>query len=152
MLCRSIRHSSWPDRYACNNKVVSIGTMFLYEQVCRFVDDRSSTISVSFNNNNRSAMETTLIYPKAILGIDVSKSKLDCHFVPDESAVIPARRRVRSSVKAYRRTVSNTEAGVRKLQEWMKSKGVEQAHVCLEPTSTYHELAFELLSVDHCVS
>jgi transposase len=97
-------------------------------------------------------METTLIYPKAILGIDVSKSKLDCHLVPDEAAVIPARRRVRSSVKAYRRTVSNTEAGVRKLQEWMKSKGVEQAHVCLEPTSTYHELAFELLSVDHCVS
>src|ERR1039457_1029550 len=41
---------------------------------------------------------------------------------------------------------------LRKLLEWMKSKGVEHAHVCLEPTSTYHELALEELSADHWVS
>ena len=97
-------------------------------------------------------MDTTGPYPKAILGIDVSKAKLDCHLIPDETTVIPTRRRAQSSVRAYRRTVSNTEAGLRTLHEWMTSKQVEHAHVCLEPTSTYHELALEALSSDHWVS
>lgn len=102
-------------------------------------------------------MNITTPYPKAILGIDVSKSKLDCHLIPDESSTTASRSRASSrkrgsSFKVYRRTVPNTEAGLRKLLEWMKSKRVEHAHVCLEPTSTYHELALEELSTDHWVS
>ena len=104
-------------------------------------------------------MNTTASYPKAILGIDVSKAKLDCHLIPDETAMIPAvgrrassSRKRGSSVRGYHRTVANTEAGLRTLHEWMKKHGVEQAHVCLEPTSTYHELAQEALSIDHFVS
>jgi transposase len=98
--------------------------------------------------------KTTASYPKAILGIDVSKAKLDVHLIPDETVLV----RTRSSgsqirAKAYRRTVPNTEAGLRKLIEWINHKGLEHVHICLEPTSTYHELAVELLHEEgHWVS
>jgi transposase len=94
-------------------------------------------------------MKTTVIHPKAILGIDVSKNKLDLHLIPDESVL--ERSRVSGSqslAKSARRTVANSTAGLSKLLAWLTSKGIEEAHVCLEPTSTYHELAFETLS-DH---
>jgi len=104
-------------------------------------------------------MHTTAAYPKAILGIDVSKATLDCHLIPDETVTTistgdrrASSRRRGSSIRAYRQTVANTEAGLRKLREWMKKHGVEQAHVCLEPTSTYHELAQEALADGHWVS
>ena len=62
-------------------------------------------------------MNITTPYPKAILGIDVSKSKLDCHLIPDESSTTASRSRASSrkrgsSVKSYRRTVSNAEASI----------------------------------------
>jgi transposase len=102
-------------------------------------------------------MDTTATPPKAILGIDVSKAKLDCHLIPDETVLVTAsgrRTHSRSLVqaKAYRKTVANTASGIQHLVEWMKGKQVELAHVCIEPTSFYHELVFETLSADHWVS
>jgi transposase len=94
-------------------------------------------------------MHTTATPPKAILGIDVSKNKLDLHLIPDE-AVLERKRGSgsQSLAKAARHTFSNSAVGLQKLLAWIERKGIEQAHVCLEPTSTYHELAFETLS-DH---
>jgi|SRR5579872_507697 len=99
-------------------------------------------------------MKETPTYPKAILGIDVSKKKLDLCLIPDESMVSHKHgQRSMSQPKSYRRTVANTMKGVTMIAKWLVSKGVVTAHVTIEPTSVYHELAVEtLLSCGHWVS
>jgi len=99
-------------------------------------------------------MKETPSYPKAILGIDVSKKKLDLCLIPDETVVTSkGSQRSMSQPKSYRRTVPNTIAGMATITMWLSSKGVSAAHVSIEPTSIYHELAVEaLLSSGHWVS
>ena len=99
-------------------------------------------------------MKETPSYPKAILGIDVSKKKLDLCLIPDESIVSNKHgQRSMSQPKSYRRTVTNTIAGMTTIAKWLMSKGVTTAHVSIEPTSVYHEFAVEtLLSGGHWVS
>ena len=63
------------------------------------------------------------------LGIDVSKAKLDCEL------------RNASTEKVKSKVVPNTADGFKKLLEWLKKNEAATAHVILEPTGVYHELA-----------
>ena len=84
-----------------------------------------------------SAAPTTpqMILPNT-LGIDVSKTKLDCAL---QRAIAPGKRLDKS--------VANTAAGIRALLVWLDSKGcgVASTRVVLEPTGVYHETATWLL-------
>ena len=63
------------------------------------------------------------------LGIDVSKAKLDCEL------------RNASTEKVKSKVVPNTADGFKKLLEWLRKNDAASAHVILEPTGVYHELA-----------
>ena len=63
----------------------------------------------------------------AFFGIDVSKKKLDCALLRDG--------KIRSKV------VANTPAGLIELQAWLARHNGTSAHVCLEATGVYGELA-----------
>lgn len=68
----------------------------------------------------------------AFFGIDVSKKKLDCALLREG--------KVRSKV------VANTPAGLTELQAWLKRYDGVGAHVCLEATGVYGELAATTLA------
>lgn len=68
----------------------------------------------------------------AFLGIDVSKKKLDCALLREG--------KFRSKV------VANTAAGLAELQAWLKRYEGTCAHVCLEATGVYGELAATTLA------
>ena len=75
-----------------------------------------------------------------ILGIDVSKAKLDV-----------ALRRPDGKWRC--KVVENTSAGFGVLRDWLASHGVSQVHVCLEATGTYWEAVAEYLAdAGHTVS
>jgi transposase len=75
-----------------------------------------------------------------ILGIDVSKAKLD----------VALRR---PDGKWRSKVVENTSAGFGVLRDWLASHGVSQVHVCLEATGTYWEAVAEYLAdAGHTVS
>jgi transposase len=63
------------------------------------------------------------------LGIDVSKAKLDCEL------------RNANTEKVKSKVVPNTTDGFKKLLEWLKKNDAASAHIILEPTGVYHELA-----------
>lgn len=75
----------------------------------------------------------------AVLGIDVSKETLD---------VACARGQRKQS-----KTFPNSPGGWRQIVAWLKSMGVEQAHICLEATGHYgRDLAVALHEAGHVVS
>ena len=63
------------------------------------------------------------------LGIDVSKSKLDCALLD------AAKDKIKSKV------VTNDVEGFSELQRWLKKQKAEVPHVVMEPTGVYHEPA-----------
>jgi len=77
---------------------------------------------------------------KNVLGIDVSKSKLDVALrLPDG--------KIRSKV------VDNTPQGFQNLTTWLIKHGVVETHVCMEATGIYWEAAAEFLAdAGHTVS
>lgn len=68
---------------------------------------------------------------QAVMGIDVSKEKLDVVLVTEEGQ--------------WSQTFSNQGGGFKKLVEWMKGHGATEAHVCLEATGRYGEGVAEYL-------
>lgn len=69
--------------------------------------------------------ETTVAV--AILGIDVSKKKLDCALIVGE--------------KTLYKSCPNTSSGYQQLLEWLNKRKLEQVHACLEATGGYEEAA-----------
>jgi len=68
-----------------------------------------------------------------VLGIDVSKDKLECALkLPDG--------------KLRHKVVSNALEGFKHLDEWLAQRGVGQVHVCMEATGIYWEALAEQLS------
>jgi transposase len=63
------------------------------------------------------------------LGIDVSKAKLDCAL------------RNADNGKVKTKVIPNTAEGFKKLLEWLTKNGAPSAHIIMEPTGVYHELA-----------
>lgn len=76
----------------------------------------------------------------AKVGIDVSKKKFDVTLlVPDKGK--------------RRKTLANTETGIKQLHEWLTKLGITQGHICMEATSVYWEnLAETLTELGHQVS
>ncbi len=75
-----------------------------------------------------------------ILGIDVSKAKLD----------VALRR---PDGKWRSKVIENTPTGFGVLREWLVSHGVGSVHACLEATGTYWEAVAEFLAdAGHTVS
>jgi transposase len=68
---------------------------------------------------------------KTVLGIDVSKKKLDVFLMFDG--------------KGLKHKFDNSPKGYRMLQGWLKSLHLDQVHACLEATSTYGEALAEFL-------
>lgn len=66
-----------------------------------------------------------------ILGIDVAKKKLDACLIMNG--------------KMLAKKFANDPKGVRLLEGWLRSMKIERAHVCLEATGTYSEMAAEFL-------
>lgn len=68
---------------------------------------------------------------ETILGIDVAKKKLDACLV--------------TGGKMLMKKFDNDAKGIKLLEGWLRSLKIEQAHVCLEATGTYSEMAAEFL-------
>lgn len=74
------------------------------------------------------------------LGIDISKQTFDV-------ALIVGKKR------SHTHQFMNSEAGFEQLSEWLKGKGVENVHGCMEATNVYgHQLASYLYEAGHDVS
>lgn len=77
--------------------------------------------------------------PNNILGIDVSKRKLDIALVFNNKTLV--------------KKFDNSQKGFRLLQSWLISLHIEQVHACLEATGTYGEAVAEfLVEQGHLVS
>lgn len=63
------------------------------------------------------------------LGVDVSKSKLDCMLLDITTG------------KLKSKSIPNTNAGFKQLLEWLAKQKVANVHVVMEPTGVYHEPA-----------
>ena len=70
------------------------------------------------------------------LGIDVSKTKLDCLLLKPQAD------------KRKSKSLQNTPAGIKALLTWLAKQeaGTEQVHVVMEPTGVYHEAVAWALS------
>ena len=68
---------------------------------------------------------------KTVLGVDISKKKLDVELRFDE--------------KALKRRFDNTPKGFRLLQGWLLSLHISEVHACLEATGVYGEALAEFL-------
>lgn len=66
-----------------------------------------------------------------VLGIDVSKAKLDVE--------------LRENGKRERRSFDNTRQGCSQLLNWIKKQGIVQVHACMEATGRYWEAAAQAL-------
>lgn len=76
---------------------------------------------------------------KNILGIDISKRKIDVALLIED--------------KCLSRQFDNSENGFRILQDWLHSLGIKQVHACLEATGRYSEaVAMFLHQAGHIVS
>jgi len=75
-----------------------------------------------------------------IVGIDVSKSKIDISVILEND-------------KEKHKIFSNDQKGFKELERWLTSLSIYQAHVCLEATGRYgEELALFMYKHDHKVS
>jgi transposase len=63
------------------------------------------------------------------LGIDVAKAKLDCMLLDSTTG------------KLKSKSINNSAVGFKQLLEWLDKQKVQQVHVIMEPTGTYHEPA-----------
>lgn len=78
------------------------------------------------------------MYP--VLGIDVSKAKVDVALCVSESKLVTA-------------TFDNSKAGFIRLDQWMRRQSKQTVHVCLEATGRYGEAIAEyLFAREHRVS
>lgn len=68
-----------------------------------------------------------------VLGIDVSKAKLDCALRNAEG-------------KLRHKVVDNSVEGFKRLMDWLEARGVERLHVCMEATGVYWEAVAEFLA------
>jgi transposase len=68
-----------------------------------------------------------------VLGIDVSKAKLDCTLRNHEG-------------KMRHKVVDNSAEGFKRLTDWLEQRGVEGLHACMEATGIYWEAAAESLA------
>lgn len=68
---------------------------------------------------------------ETVLGIDVAKKKLDACLMSDG--------------KVLMKKFDNDTKGIKLLEGWLRSLKVDRAHVCLEATGTYSEMAAEFL-------
>ena len=66
-----------------------------------------------------------------ILGIDVSKDKLDLVLLNEE--------------RKFHKVISNDLAGFKTLDQWLISRHVDRVHVCLEATGQYGDAVSEYL-------
>jgi transposase len=77
--------------------------------------------------------------PEAVLGLDVSKAKVDCALL------------VNGKIRS--KAVANRPEGFAELSKWLTKQGVERAHACCEATGTYSDaLATYLADAGHVVS
>lgn len=75
----------------------------------------------------------------ALLGIDVSKKKLDCALILGD--------------KVLDKTCENSPKGFKELLDWLAKRKVEQVHACLEATGGFEEqVATALFQAGHLVS
>ena len=76
----------------------------------------------------------------AVLGVDVSKKKLDVTLLDEKG-------------QKRRKQFANTSAGIRALQVWLKRHTTGQVHICMESTSVYwEELAEQMHEAGYQVS
>jgi len=74
-----------------------------------------------------------------ILGVDIAKKKFDVALLVND--------------KQKHKVFTNNQEGFRELLGWLKKKGVEHVHLCLEASSTYgDELATYMHDAGHTVS
>ena len=74
-----------------------------------------------------------------ILGVDIAKKKFDVALLVND--------------KQKHKVFMNNQEGFRELLGWLKKKGVEHVHLCLEASSTYgDELATYMHDAGHTVS
>lgn len=75
----------------------------------------------------------------ALLGIDVSKKKLDCALILED--------------KVLDKSCENSPKGFKELLEWLAKRKVEQVHACLEATGGFEEqVGTALFQAGHLVS
>lgn len=73
------------------------------------------------------------------LGLDIAKAKLDAALLHGE--------------RVFHHVWPNTPAGFGQLADWLKARGVERVHVCLEATGTYGDAVAQFLhTAGHAVS
>lgn len=78
---------------------------------------------------------------KHILGIDMAKCKFDVHL------------RCAAGEQRHRATFENSKKGFKALMAWLKGRGVDQVHACLESTGRYGDaLMHWLYEQRHLVS
>ncbi len=76
---------------------------------------------------------------QAVLGVDIAKRKFDVALLVND--------------KLKHKVFANRQEGFAELLAWLKKQGVDQAHACLEASSTYgEELATYLHELGHRVS
>lgn len=68
--------------------------------------------------------------PLPALGIDMAKSTFDVHLLTD--------------MAASSHHFVNTPQGFAALAQWLKQRGIERVHACMEATGTYGDAAFSL--------
>jgi transposase len=74
-----------------------------------------------------------------VLGVDIAKKKFDVALLVND--------------KQKHKVFTNNQEGFRELLGWLKKKGVEHVHLCLEASSTYgDELATYMHDAGHTVS
>lgn len=66
-----------------------------------------------------------------ILGVDISKLTFDVALLNDN--------------KTKNKKFSNTSKGFSELKQWLKNKGIDNAHVCIEATGGYEAKLAESL-------
>ena len=71
---------------------------------------------------------------ETVLGIDVAKKKLDACLMMGDKVLV--------------KKFDNNTKGIKLLEGWLRSLGIERAHVCLEATGAYSEMVAEFL-YDH---
>jgi transposase len=82
---------------------------------------------------------TTLELPVAILGIDISKQTFHAHLL--------------SITAEAKKSFSNSVAGFKQLESWLRNRKVDRIEACMEATGSYWEaLALHLHEVGHQVS
>jgi transposase len=76
---------------------------------------------------------------EVVLGLDVSKAKVDCALLVGG--------------KFFNKVIRNQKEGFAELAKWLSKQGVERVHACCEATGTYSEaLATYLADAGHVVS